>query len=158
MILKIHHLDSQHAIVTLGAVVIRIIESARTDREELEHLAGLCEAILERHSVAGMWVVVHHGAPIPDAAVRRYAGQLFRPHKDRLSVVYSMLGLGFWSSAAIAATRALTSLMGVRAPIETSVEGGAHRLSQDLIGMDPAKLVSTHHDLLQRMHSKAAVA
>lgn len=153
MDLVLHELDGGHAVANIGPIVCRIINTAPTTPARLDELATHIGATLARSPVAGLWIVAHHDAPIPDRPTRRYAGRVFDPFKDRLSVAYALLGLGFWSSAAVAASLALSKFMGVRATIETSVERSAEQLCMDLIGVDPARLVAVHSDLLARIEA-----
>ena len=75
--------------------------------------------------------------------------------RDRQCVVYSLLGLGFWAVAAIAATTVLAKLMGQRPLIETSVEAGADRVGLELIGVDAEKLAVIHDELLESIQAQA---
>ena len=158
MHLHIHRLDTSQATATLGPVVIRVVRSARTEESDLDFLRVLTDEALAKYPASGMWVVVHHGAPIPSGPVRRYTGQVFTPYKERMSLAYSMLGLGFWASAARAASSVLAKLVGANAPTTTSVEEGAHKLSMDLVGVDPEELVAAHDALLERMQLVASAA
>jgi hypothetical protein len=147
----VHVLDTEQAVATIGPIVVRIITRARTEIDDLDRLVMLVDRTLERSPMAGIWIVAHHGAPVPDPPARRHAGRVFRPYGDRLCIAYSLLGLGFWASAATAATITLSKLIGMRSPIETTVEGGAGRLCMELIGVDPTRLIAAHDELLKRI-------
>jgi hypothetical protein len=156
--LQIHRLDGGHAIASFGPVLIRVITTAPTDPAIIDELARLTELTLGRWPMCGMWVVVHHGAPIPDGDVRRHAGRVLGPFRERQCVVYSLLGLGFWSSAAIAVSIVLAKLIGQRPLISTTVEAGAERLGLELIGVDAEKLAAIHDELLEAIQTHAKVA
>jgi hypothetical protein len=156
--LDVHVLDSGQAVATLGPIVIRVIVRARTEVADIDRLTLLVDRVLERSPGAGLWIIAHHGAPVPDKLVRRHGGRAFRPFGDRLCVAYSLLGLGFWASAATAATITLTKLMRMRSPIETSVERGAERLCMELIGVDPTRLIAAHDQLLERISAHPQTA
>lgn len=156
--LQIHHLDGGHAIATLGPVLIRVITSAPTDPQVLDEIVQLCELALQRWPTIGVWVVAHHGAPIPDSDTRRHAGRVLEPLRDRSCVVFTLLGLGFWSSAAVGVSKLLAMLIGQRPMIETSVEDGADRLGMELIGIDAEKLAVVHDELLEAIQKHAKVA
>lgn len=154
MELHTHRLDAEQAVAILGPVAIRVIRSARTEAADIDCLRGLIDGVLASSPAAGMWIVVHHGAPIPDASARRHAGRVLRAYNDRLSISYSMLGLGFWANAARAATMTVARLIGTHAPVEATLEAGAERLSMDLIGIDPAALVEAHDELLAQIQTQ----
>jgi hypothetical protein len=156
--LQIHQLDGGHAVASYGPVLIRVITTAPTDIAVLDEIARLSEQALARWPMIGVWVVVHHGAPIPDSEARRHAGRVLRPLRDRQCVVFSLLGLGFWSSAAIAVTTVLAKLIGHVPMIETSVEAGADRLGIELIGIDAEKLAVIHDELLEMIQAHGKVA
>jgi hypothetical protein len=151
-------LDGEQAVVTLGPIIVRIITRARTEFADLDRLTMLVDRTLERSPMAGIWIVAHHGAPVPDGPVRRYAGRVLRPYGDRLCIAYALLGLGFWASAATGATIALSKLIGMRSPIETTVERSAQRLSMELIGVDPTRLIAAHDELLGRIQTLSQAA
>lgn len=153
MTLDVDSLEPGQAIATLGPIVIRVIVSSRTEIPDLDRVTSLIDRVLERSSVAGLWVVAHHGAPVPDMAARRYSGRVFRPYGDRLCVAYSLLGLGFWASAANTAVVMIAKLMGMRSPIETTIERGAERLCSELIGIDPNRLLAAHAELLGQIEA-----
>jgi hypothetical protein len=153
--LQILHADGGHAIASFGPVLIRVITSARTDAASLDELARLCEGALARWPMIGIWVVVHHGAPIPDSDVRRYAGRVLRPHSDRTCAVFSLLGLGFWSSAAIAVSKVFAKMLGQQPRINTSVEEGAEQLGLELIGVDAEKLAVIYDELFEIIQTHA---
>jgi hypothetical protein len=156
--LQIHRLDGGHAIASFGPVLILVITTAHTDTTMIDELARLAELALVRWPMCGTWVVVHHGAPIPDGEVRRHTGRVMGRFRDRQCTVYSLLGLGFWASAAIAAMMVFAKLIGQRALIETSIEAGADRLGLELIGVDAEKLAVIHDELLEAMRAHAKVA
>ena len=151
MDLELHHVDETQALATCGAVVMRIVMSAPTRVEDIDHVITLVDAVLERSPTAGLWVVVHHGAPLPPAHVRDHATHQFRPYEDRLCTTVSMLGLGFWASTAYKVTAAFTRLAKRSAPVEASVADGARRLSMELIGIDADALIAAHDELSAQM-------
>lgn len=150
----IHHLDAEQAVATLGPIVVRVNTRARTEIADVDRVTMLVDRTLERSPMAGIWIVAHHGAPVPDAPVRRYAGRAFRPYDKRLCVAYSLLGLGFWASTASTATITISKLSGMRSPVETSLERGAERLCMELIGVDSTRLIAAHDQLLERIQSQ----
>jgi hypothetical protein len=150
---EVHILDAEQALLTVGPVVIRIIMSARTETVDIDRVVALVDRTLERSPMAGVWIVAHHDAPVPDAGVRRYVGRVFRPYGERLVIAYSLLGLGFWASTATAAMLAVSKLIGMRSPIETTLERGAERLCMELIGIDPTRLIAAHDQTLGRIHA-----
>jgi hypothetical protein len=156
--LQIHHIDGGHAIASFGPVLIRVITSARTDTAVLDEVARLSGLALTRWPMIGVWVVAHHGAPLPDGDARRHSGLVLRPFRDRSCVVFSLLGLGFWASAAIAVSKVLALLSGHHPLINTSVEDGAERLGLELIGVDAEKLAVIHDELLEAIQTHAKVA
>jgi hypothetical protein len=156
--LQIHQLDGGHAIASFGPVIIRVITTAPTTTAVIDEFGRLIESALARWPTCGVWVVVHHGAPIPDGDARRHAGRVFGAFGDRQCVVYTLLGLGFWSSAAIAVSLVLAKLIGQHPLIETSIEAGAERLGLELIGIDAEKLAVIHDELLEMIQAHAAVA
>jgi hypothetical protein len=156
--LQIHHVDGKHAIASFGPVLIRVITSSSTDVAMLDDLAGLCEGALARWPMIGIWVIVHHGAPIPDGDVRRHAGRVLRPYRDRTCAVFSLLGLGFWSSAAIAVSKVFAKMLGQQPRINTSVEDGAEQIGLELIGVDAEKLAVIHDELLEMIQTHTKVA
>jgi hypothetical protein len=156
--LQIHRIDGGHAIATFGPVLILVITTASTEIAMIDELARLAELTLARWPMCGTWVVVHHGAPIPDGEVRRHTGRVMGRFRDRQCTVYSMLGLGFWASAAIAASMVFAKLIGQRALIETSIEAGAQRLGLELIGVDAEKLVVSYEEVLQAIGAQGKVA
>ncbi|HLT38910.1 MAG TPA: hypothetical protein VK034_21650 [Enhygromyxa sp.] len=156
MELDIHRLSAAEAMATLGPVFCRVVRTAQSELSDIDEVKSIIDKVLERWPTAGGFVIVHHGAPVPSAPVRRASSRMFEAYGDRLVMCHVMLGLGFWASAARVATIAITGLMGNPAPIETSVEAGAQRLATELIGIDPAKLVALHDDLLARMTTSGA--
>ena len=154
MELELHHVDAGQALATIEGVVVRVITTATTNPEDLDALSLHIDALLEGGAGwAGLWIVVHHGAPVPSISTRRYAGKVFKPYGDKIAVVYSMLGLGFWTSLAISATRSLSKFIGMSAPIELSIEDGAQRLAQEFIGRDPAVYAQAHAQLLAHIQA-----
>jgi hypothetical protein len=153
--LEIHQLDGGRALASFGPVIIAVITTAPTDTAFVDELVRLTELALVRWPMCGIWVVAHHGAPLPDSEVRRHSGRVLRPFRDRQCVVYSMLGLGFWAGTAIATSMALAQLLGQRPLIETSVEGGADRIGIELIGVDAEKLAVIHDELLEAIQARA---
>jgi hypothetical protein len=153
--LEIHRLDSGRALASFGPVIIVVITTASTDTAFIDELVRLTEVALARWPMCGIWIVAHHGAPVPDSEVRRHSGRVLRPFRDRQCVVYSMLGLGFWAGTAIATSMGLAKLLGQRPLIETSVEGGADRLGIELIGVDAEKLAVIHDELLEAIQTRA---
>jgi hypothetical protein len=156
--LEIHQLDGGRAVASFGPVIVVVITTAPTDTRFIDELARLSELALVRWPMCAIWVVAHHGAPIPDNEVRRHSGRALRPFRDRQCVVYSLLGLGFWTVAAVAATTMLAKLMGQRPLIETSVEAGADRIGLELIGVDAEKLAVIHDELLETIQAQAKLA
>lgn len=148
-----HYVDHEQALGCLGPVVIRVISSAGTEFVDADRFSRLAKDILQRAPAAGLWAVVHHGAPVPDSSVRRYMGNQLKPFSERLCIVTTMLGLGFWASAATAATHTIAKFTGTGSRITTTVEAGAQRLCMDLIGLDPARLVAAYDQLLARIGS-----
>jgi hypothetical protein len=156
--LQIHRLDSGHAIANFGPVLILVITTAETDAALIDELARQTEHTLSSWPMCALWVVVHHGTPIPDGEVRRHTGRALRPFRERQCVVFSLLGLGFWASAAIAACMVFAKLIGQRPLIESSVEAGAERVGLELIGVDAEKLAVVHDELLEAIQTHAKVA
>ena len=156
MVVVPHYIDHEQAVGCVGPVLIRVITSAPTEIVDFERCTRVVDDILLRAPAAGIWVVVHHGAPIPDSSTRRYMGQKLKGYGERVSVAFSLLGLGFWTSGAIAATVAINKVFGVNSPITTSVEAGAERLCMDLIGLNPERLVAGHATLLERIAEHGA--
>ncbi|PRQ08647.1 hypothetical protein [Enhygromyxa salina] len=146
-----HYVDSEQAVGCVGPVVIRIIASAPTEITDIDDLVGLVDDTFQRWSAVGIWVVAHHGAPVPDSSVRRYVADRLQPYNDHLTMVCSMLGLGFWASAASGASTGIGVLLGVDLQMTTSVAVGAERMCRELVGLDPARLVAAHDDLMQRI-------
>jgi hypothetical protein len=70
-----------------------------------------------------------------------------------LSISYALLGLGFWASAATAASLAVSKFIGVHATIETTVERSAEQLCMDLIGIDPTRRVAIHDELFAQVRA-----
>lgn len=152
MELTVHNIDEGAALATYGPIVIRVITTAPTDLPSLERAFERVDAALERWPEVGMWVIAHHGAPVPDAAARRFSNRAMRERAQRVSFAFTMLGLGFWATAARTATLAMLKLLGDRnTPIEATVEAAAEQLCMDLIGPDPAQLVAVHETLIARM-------
>lgn len=151
----VHHLDAEQAVASLGPIVIRVITRARTEFADVDRVATLIDRTLERSPIAGVWVVVHHGAPVPDLSVGRYASRALRKYGDRVCIAYSLLGLGFWAAAAIAAASSLSELMGTPGPTESTIERGAERLCMELVGVDPTRLIAAHDLLLERIQAIA---
>ena len=158
MDLEIHHIDRGHAVALFGPVLIRVITTAPTDLPSLDQLQQLTELALRRWPMAGVWVVAHHGAPFPDSDFRRHVGPALRPVRDRLAMVVTPLGLGFWSKAAVLMTFTLGKMVGNVPTVETTVERGAVRLGFELIGVDAEKLVASHTALLEGIQAAAKVA
>jgi hypothetical protein len=154
--LEILQIDGGHAIASYGPVLIRVITTAPTDAALLDELRRLTESALERWPMIGIWVVVHHGAPFPDGEVRRHVERDLRPLRDRLCMVVSLLGLGFWAVTAVSVSSMLAKLIGQPALTETSVENGANRLGRELIGVDAEKLAVIHDELLDRIRNYRA--
>jgi hypothetical protein len=146
-----HYIDAEQALGCVGPIVIRVVDSARTTNVDVDRFVAMVADILERAPAAGMWVIVHHDAPIPDHSIRRYMSQQMKPYNDRVTAVFTLLGLGFWAAAASAATLGITKLVGISPVITTTIEAGAERMCMDLIGVDPARLVAAHSTLLQRI-------
>jgi hypothetical protein len=151
--LEIHQIDGGHAIASFGPVIFLVITTATTSIAVVDEIARLSGIAVTRWPMVGIWVVVHHGAPIPDTEVRRHMGRVLSPFRDRQSVVLSLLGLGFWTGAAIAASTVIAKLIGQRPMIETSVEDGADRLGLELIGVDAEKLAVIHDELLEAIQN-----
>jgi hypothetical protein len=156
--LQIHHIDGGHAVASFGPVLLLVITTAPTSTAVIDELARLSGVALARWPMVGVWIVVHHGAPIPDAEVRRHIGRVMSPFRDRQSVVLSLLGLGFWSSTAIAVSTVISRMIGQRPMIETSVEDGAERLGLEMIGVDAEKLAVIHDELLEAIQTHAKLA
>lgn len=155
MELQIHQLDGGHAVASFGPVLIRVITSAGTDIAVIDELARLSEVALTRWPMIGMWIVVHHGAPIPDSELRRHAGRVLRPLRGRQCLVFSLPGLGFWAAAAITVSRMFAKMVGQHPLIGTSIEDGAERLGHELIGVDAEKLAVIHDELLEAIQAHA---
>ena len=156
--LEIRTIATDEAVAVLGPIVIRVIVGAPTDVACLDRLHLITQELLQRWPVAGMWIVVHHGSPIPDGETRRHAGQIFSPYAERLAIGYALLGLGFWSGAAIAVTRVLARLMRQPTLIDTSVEASAQRMAMEVVGLDPSEFVAVHERLLDDIHRARAMA
>lgn len=149
-----HHVDGGQALATVERVVIRVITTAPTHPEDLDRLSTRLDAVLDSgFAWAGLWIVIHHGAPVPSLSTQRYAGRIFKPYGDKIAIVYSMLGLGFWTNLALSATRSFSKFVGISAPIELSVEDGAQRLAQEFVGRDPAGYVDAHAQLLAHIQA-----
>jgi hypothetical protein len=149
--LRVRTLERHEAIACVGPVLIRVIDGAPTTTASIDAIRAGADELLQRWPMVGVWIVAHHGSPLPEPEARRYAGELFGRDGDKLCMVYSLLGLGFWATAAIGVSKLLARLMGQPALIETSVEAGAQRLGMEMIGIDPQQLVMAHDELLRRM-------
>ena len=151
MTLEIHSLDGREAIATIGSVVLRVIDGAPTDTDVLDRFAARTQRVLERSSFVGMWIVVHHGSPPPTMAVSRYAARVLEAQAHRSSTVYSMLGLGFWAATARAATSMVNTMLRSSSHVEDSVEAGAARLAQELVGLNSDELVAGYELVRTKM-------
>lgn len=158
MDLEIHYLDDGQAIGFYGPVLIRVVTTAPSDGAILDKIKELTEAALVRWPMAGMWVVVHHGAPFPDSEFRRRFGPVLRPYRERQTFVVTLLGLGFWASSAVAMSSGLSKLLGQHSTVGTSLERSAEHLGQEMIGVDAEKLIASYHELLAAIQSHAKVA
>jgi hypothetical protein len=158
MDLVIHHLDGGQAWASFGPVLIRVITTAPTDLATAEVVSRLMPGELARWPMVGLWIVAHHGAPLPDNEFRRGFGPMLRPWRDRLVVVLTPLGLGFWAKSAVMVSATLSKLAGQQQLIETTLERGAARMGLELIGVDSDKLVASHDELLAAMQTAAKVA
>ena len=151
MDLEIVHADGGHAIGLFGPILIRVITTAPSDLASLEQLHLLTQPALARWPIVAWWIVIHHGAPTPDSDFRRRVGPTIRPYRERLVVLVTPLGLGFWASTAAVVTSALSKLVGQPALLETSIDRGAQRLGMELIGVDAEKLAAAYGELLARI-------
>lgn len=152
----VHRLDSGQALATVGPILIRVIADAPTDTADFDQISAIADELLTRWSLIGMWVVVHHGAPIPSGPVRRYGGRMLKPYGERVTIAYALLGLGFWASMAAGASMALSKLAGVPSSLATTLERSAAQLCMDLIGIDPGRLLAAHDELFARMQAAKA--
>ena len=151
MVLQIRRVCGADAVATLGPVGVRVVRTAPTALADIDEAKQIFDELLEGWPVIGALIVVHHGAPVPTGPVRRYARKAFGSYGDRLIMSHVMLGLGFWAAAGRAAVKTITGWTGHPAPLESTVEAGAERLSTELIGVDPATLIAAHDQLLAQM-------
>ena len=149
--MEILRLTAGEAYALEGPVLIREVVTAPTEIADLDRCHEYVCRALERSPVAGLWVIAHHGAKPPNGEARRHAGRAFGRHGERLVILYSLLGLGFWATFATAASRSLAKLTSTSALFEKSIEGGAQRLALELVGLDPAALVEAHVQLMARL-------
>lgn len=153
-----HYVNHEQALACLGPVVIRVIWTARTEPDDIDRVAQLLDRVLEHAPAAGLWVVVHHDSPVPDGATRRYGGRVMKRYDKHVCIVYSLLGLGFWASAASAAMSAISKLSGVYSPRTQSLEAGAQHLCSEFIGLNPGPLLAAHDTLLASIAAYGEVA
>ncbi len=155
MELIVHSLDSGQALATVGPVVMKIITTGSSEIEDVRAILAAVDELLTRLPSAGVWVIVHHGAPLPGPGFPRHAGELMRPYRERVVFAFALPGLGFWSAAASTTATALARLIGVHSQVATDLERSAGQLGMELIGVDPAGLVAAHDELFGRMQLAA---
>jgi hypothetical protein len=154
--LEVRRVRHEEQIATFGPVLIRVFRNVPTEIPELDLARELLDELSERWPVIGVWAIAHHGAPIPDGPTRRRAKEVFGRYGDKLVLVQSVVGLGFWAAAGTATGTAIARLLGISFPIENSVEAGAERLAMEMVGLDPQELIVAHDELFRRIEAEAA--
>jgi hypothetical protein len=155
---RFHRHTPTEILVERGPVLIRVLNGATTEIEDVDFGCALFDAMLERYPAIATLAVVEHGTPIPSAAVRRYTAERFGSYAPRLIVGAVFLGLGFWASASLAATSLFMRVLGKQnGMIETSLEEIARKLSLELVGLDPDALVAFIEQLRAQQPAVARV-
>lgn len=138
--LRIHQRSDDEIIAQLGAVVIRVVGQIDTTIESIRAVYTTIEAVQRQYPIAGMLVVVEHGAPVPNSDVRRYIDDQLVQHADRLITGYAMLGLGFWAEQARTFAADRSQLQGCTILVDINLEQLAERMARELVGIDPQQL------------------
>lgn len=150
MPLSIRYADSQQVVATCGPLIMRIIERARTDIEDVELMYELLDEARRNRLVPAVMVVVHHGAPIPAPHVLRYMAAGI-PRLGSAAVMFTMLGLGFWAQTTQCALLRLSQLAGMRVPVATDLDSAAARLSRRTPSLDVATVISAYEGAARKM-------
>ena len=72
---------------SLGPVVIRVCDGARTEVEDLERVLPLFDELLETPADIAMISVFTHGTPMPDALTQRHAKESMHRYDEHLVLV-----------------------------------------------------------------------
>lgn len=156
MHLDVHEFNvaNQSTMATLGPVLIRVFRGA-TEIADVDLGCKIVESLLERWPIAGVLAIAHHGTPLPDAVTRKYASRNFGKFGDRLVIVQCQLGLGFWAEAARATAMAIARMIRSHTFVESNVEAAARRMAMEMVGIDPARIIAAHDQLLASLDAAA---
>jgi len=141
--LRIHHRSDGEVAAELGPLLLRVVRGGSTTDEAVDRLVEMLEGMLARWPAVGVLIIVEHGTPRPTPEIRRRVDAVLRRHGERVVIGYAFLGLGFWSFEAreFAAERA--AALGEPVFVEVDVEQLARRMSLELVGIDPERIVRT---------------
>ena len=153
MAFEVHYAAADQVIVSDGPLVVRLVEGARTDFIDIDRVLGVFEQRLATHDHVGVLIVVHHGAPVPSPYVLRYMAKSGVEVGRRGTIVFVLLGLGFWAMSAHRSVEVLARLVGFDVPVEVQIEAAAERLAA-VPGLSADAILRTYESAAQRLTAK----
>jgi len=147
----IDHIDEGEVVGVCGPVLIRVVDGGPTELVQIDRVRRLVERELGNKAAVGLWIVLHHGTPSPSLGVARHSRDNVSALADRLCVVYSMLGIGFWAATVRKVAAMFNRLIGTPAPFEATIEDGARRMGLELVGADPEALLRGVEEMTERL-------
>ncbi|NVB37341.1 hypothetical protein G6O69_05825 [Pseudenhygromyxa sp. WMMC2535] len=152
--LQIHHRTDAEVLAEYGALVIRAIDGAPTEIEDVDRASDLIDELLERRANIGVLVIVEHGSPAPTPECMRHMRRRSQPRAERLVVGFAMLGLGFWAKAALHLTQVAVQAMNMSMFAGTELRPVVEGMSRELVGLDPATILA----LCEQLRAELAAA